>query len=125
MIIWTDPPKHTTLRKLCPRAFTARRVSELDERIRHQSPASCSTHGSSASGRFDYVQDFAAPLPPTVISTLLGVPESDREHLRHQVDGIFAIDEHGCACPRGRHRVAAEVFGRYLSTSSRSARHPR
>ena len=41
------------------------------------------------SGGFDYVQDFAAILPPTIISSLLGVPEADQEWMRHQVDDMF------------------------------------
>jgi cytochrome P450 len=44
------------------------------------------------SGRFDYVQDFAAILPPTIISALLGVPADDQEWLRHQVDHIFYVE---------------------------------
>jgi cytochrome P450 len=44
------------------------------------------------SGGFDYVQDFGAILPPTVISKFLGVPESDQEWLRHQVDDMFHIE---------------------------------
>jgi cytochrome P450 len=44
-------------------------------------------------GRFDYVQDFSAILPPTVISYLLGVPEQDQERLRHMVDDVFHIEE--------------------------------
>ena len=35
---------------------------------------------------FDYVQDFGAIVPPTVISMLLGIPEEDQEHLRETVD---------------------------------------
>ena len=42
---------------------------------------------------FDYVQEFSAVLPPTMISTLLGVPEQDREYLRGVVDDIFHIEE--------------------------------
>src|SRR5213079_1813181 len=35
MIIWLDPPKHTMLRKLVSRAFTPRRISMVEDRIRH------------------------------------------------------------------------------------------
>lgn len=108
MMIWTDPPKHSTLRKLVSRAFTMKRMSELEDRIR--SIAGGLLDQQAGSGTFDYVQDFAAPLPPTVISTLLGVPESDRDFLRRHVDGIFAIDEHGARVPEAD-VSGAEVFG--------------
>ncbi len=42
---------------------------------------------------FDYVQDFRALLPANVIATFLGVPESDREAVRHTIDQMFFIDE--------------------------------
>ena len=108
MMIWTDPPKHSTLRRLVSRAFTARRMSELEERIR--TIAGGLLDQQIGSGTFDYVQEFAAPLPPTVISTLLGVPEADRDYLRHRVDGIFAIDENGARVPEAD-TDGAEVFG--------------
>jgi cytochrome P450 len=91
MIIWLDPPKHSTLRKLVSRAFTTRRVSMLEDRIREV----CAQllDGQLGSGRFDYVQDFSAILPPTVISSLLGVPVGEQDRLRHIVDDIFHIED--------------------------------
>ncbi|MDT3440675.1 MULTISPECIES: cytochrome P450 [unclassified Pseudofrankia] len=91
MIIWLDPPKHTTLRKLVSRAFTVRRVTMLEERI-HEICAEL-LDAQIGSGGFDYVQDFSAILPPTVISILLGVPGSEREELRHLVDNVFHMEE--------------------------------
>ncbi|ADP82301.1 cytochrome P450 [Pseudofrankia inefficax] len=91
MIIWLDAPKHTTLRKLVSRAFTVRRVTMLEERI-HEICAQL-LDPQVGSGGFDYVQDFAAILPPTVISILLGVPGSEREELRHIVDNVFHMEE--------------------------------
>jgi cytochrome P450 len=78
----------------------------------------------AGSGSFDYVQDFAATLPPNVISTMLGVPEPDRDHLRHRVDAIFAIDAEGNRTDDAA-AAGAEVFG-YLGEQFRERRtHPR
>jgi len=91
MIIWLDPPKHTILRKLVSRAFTSRRVSMLEGRIRQVSARLFDAQlGKSG---FDYVQDFSAILPPTIISSLLGVPEADQEPTRRMIDDIFHIEE--------------------------------
>jgi cytochrome P450 len=76
MMLMRDPPDHTRLRGLVTKAFTARRVEALRERIRgitndlldkvmHQ-------------GRMDAIGDLAYPLPVIVICELLGVPESSR-----------------------------------------------
>jgi cytochrome P450 len=91
MIIHLDPPKHTVLRKLVARAFTPRRVSVLEDRIRDLCARLLDPHVGA--GRFDYVQDFTAILPPTVISTLLGVPEGEQDELRRLVDDVFHIEE--------------------------------
>ena len=90
MVIALDPPKHTTLRKLVSRAFTTRRVSALEGRIRDV----CARLLDAQEGKesFDYVQDFAAILPPTVISSLLGVPEADQDRMRHVIDEVFHIE---------------------------------
>jgi cytochrome P450 len=90
MVISNDPPRHTVLRSLVSRAFTIRRVTALEGFIRDF----CATKLDAVRDResFDYVQDFGALLPPNVISHMLGIPESDREHMRHVVDGIFHIE---------------------------------
>ena len=91
MIIYLDPPKHAVLRKLVSRAFSPRRVSILEGRVRDI----CTRllDAQAGAGRFDYVQDFSAILPPTVISYLLGVPEQDQAGLRHMVDDVFHVEE--------------------------------
>ena len=91
MIIWLDPPKHTMLRKLVSRAFTPRRISMIEGRIRQVCARLLDPH--LGSGGFDYVQDFSAILPPTVIASLLGVPDGEQDELRHIVDDVFHIEE--------------------------------
>ncbi len=79
-----DDPKHMRIRKLVSKGFTPRRVNDLTGRITaltHQHWSKCLDMGE-----FDYVHDFAALLPMDVVSELLGVPEADRTHLRHQSD---------------------------------------
>jgi cytochrome P450 len=89
-IIFQDPPEHDRLRKLVSRAFTNRRVTELEDRVR----AICARllDPRVGSGGFDYVQDFAVVLPSTVISVLMGVPDADRERVRHMIDTVFHIE---------------------------------
>lgn len=90
MIIFMDPPKHDLMRALVSRAFTPRRVALLEERVREicreYLDPQLDGHG------FDYLQDFGAQLPSRVISSLLGVPESDRPRVLHLIDTIFYIE---------------------------------
>jgi cytochrome P450 len=90
MMIFLDPPEHTVLRRLVSKAFTPRRVVELELEIRTM----CTGLLDAQRGRdrFDYVQDFGAQLPANVIAALLGVPPADREAVRHHIDAMFHIE---------------------------------
>jgi len=90
MMIFTDPPGHARLRTLVSRAFTPRRISGLEPRIRQICAELLDPHVGSSG--FDYVTDFAAQLPSRVISSLVGVPPEDQEEQRRNVDGIFHIE---------------------------------
>jgi cytochrome P450 len=89
-MIFLDPPRHTILRALVSRAFTPRRVSQLEDRIRGICADLLDPHIGSTG--FDYVQDFGALLPSMVISALIGVPDEDREAVRHHIDQVFHIE---------------------------------
>ncbi|MET0824943.1 MAG: cytochrome P450 [Acidimicrobiales bacterium] len=90
MMIFLDPPDHTKLRSLVSRAFTPRRIGSLEEHIREF----CTEllDGWSGDDSFDYVQGFGAQLPSMVISELLGVPDDQREAVRHAIDDTFHIE---------------------------------
>lgn len=90
VLIFMDPPAHTILRAIISRAFTPKRTSEMDERIR----GICRNllDPLVGSGGFDYVVDFAQQLPSMVISSMLGVPDSEREDVRRKIDEILFLD---------------------------------
>lgn len=90
MMIFLDPPDHTRVRSLVSRAFTPRRIEGLQGHIRELCARLLDPHVGA--GAFDFVQDFGAPLPSMVISELLGVPEADREAVRHLIDTTFHLD---------------------------------
>ncbi len=91
MLLTTDPPAHTALRRLVSRAFTPRRVADLEPDIRALSTAYLDRLRESASA--DLIVDYAALLPMDVISRLLGVPDGDREELRCWSDALLHRDE--------------------------------
>ncbi len=91
MFIFRDPPDHTLLRKLVSRAFTPKSIGGLEDRI-EQICASLLDPFDGASG-FDYVDQFGALLPPTVILALLGFPEGLEEKLRDSMDAGLHLEE--------------------------------
>jgi cytochrome P450 len=90
-IIYLDPPEHARRRALVSRAFTPRRMAAIEPKIREICVRLLDAQDGA--GSFDAVQDFGAIVPPTVISTLLGVPEADHDRLRHVVDRVFHVED--------------------------------
>jgi cytochrome P450 len=83
MMIWLDPPEHTRLRQLVNRAFTPRAMERLESRIERICGRLLDPFVGTAG--FDYVDDFGALLPPTVILEMLGFPEGrEQEWRRHR-----------------------------------------
>jgi cytochrome P450 len=92
-----DPPKHSRMRGLVSRAFTQRRVQELEPRLREI--ARSYLEPLLADGTFDLVADFAGPFPTDVISELVGVPEADRDKVRQLGMAIMYRDEESTDLP--------------------------
>jgi cytochrome P450 len=83
-----NPPDHTRLRRLVSKVFTARRVAELRPRIQEITDQLLDT--VTPAGRADLIEDFALPLPVTVISELLGVPADDRDGFQEWTNAMLA-----------------------------------
>ncbi len=75
-----DGEDHRRLRRLVTKAFTPRIVEQLRPRI--QQIADDLIEVVEARGSMELVDDFAFPLPITVIAELLGIPVEDRERFR-------------------------------------------
>ncbi len=90
-LIEMDPPEHTVFRKLVSRVFTGRRVERMHDEIR--SIVTGYIDGVVEAGECDLVADITGPFPMDVIAAVLGVPESDRDELRHHADRILIRDD--------------------------------
>jgi len=91
----TDPPTHTSMRKIVSKGFTPRGIKRFEDIIRDRVRDVVS--GIPTSGTFDFVRAAAAPLPLHVIGDIVGVPEADRDYLfeltnRSFGDGDTAYD---------------------------------
>jgi cytochrome P450 len=75
-----DAPAHTRLRSPTARAFTPRRVAQMDPRIRRTIDQLLDVIDPSAP--FDLVSTFTFPLPATMIFSFVGIPERDWPQLK-------------------------------------------
>jgi len=97
MMIFTDPPRHEGLRKLVNRAFTPRRVADLEPFIRATAARLLDRLAERGTG--DFVKEFSALLPMEVIFSMLGVPQNDRRQLRAWMDVSLERDHDTPAIP--------------------------
>jgi cytochrome P450 len=79
-VIITDPPEHSRLRGLVTHYFTPPRINgmspDIDQVVKDLLDAKKGVR------ELDLVEDFAYPLPVTIISHLLGVPLEDQDRFR-------------------------------------------
>lgn len=86
----TDPPRHTTARQLVNKAFTPRRVADLEPVVRRH--ASRIAEQAAKTAKVEYVHDVAAPLTAFVLGALFGMDESEVLELRPALDDFFTRD---------------------------------
>tara|TARA_R110000787_G_scaffold20281_10_gene60375 strand:- start:3031 stop:4275 length:1245 start_codon:yes stop_codon:yes gene_type:complete len=91
MIIGKDPPQHTQQRKTVMKAFTPRRISDLEISVREN--VRQVINKVIEAGRCDFVSAISGPLPMTMIADLLGVPQEDRPQLFDWTDAIFGFHD--------------------------------
>jgi cytochrome P450 len=76
-MVFKDDPDHKRLRGLVSQAFTPRRVQQMSDGI--ERIVDELTESLAQRDTVDLVDDFAIPLPLSVISEMLGVGETDRD----------------------------------------------
>jgi len=112
----SDPPDHSRPRRLVSKAFTARMVANLRPRI--EQIADELLDAITERKTVDLVEAYAFPLPISVISELLGVPQQDRARLRDWGRAMTSGAPQSVA-----NRVSSEVadYFRALAAAKRAA----
>jgi cytochrome P450 len=88
-MIFQDPPKHGRLRALVSRAFTSTTLARLESGIRARAEELVT--GLLNRRTVDFVEDFAMPVPASVIGALLGLEPSLHSRFKLWANDIIAI----------------------------------
>lgn len=104
-MLTTDPPIHTRLRSLVSKAFTPRLIEQLRPRVEEVTNELLDK--VQHAGKMEFVNDFAYPLPLTIIGEVLGVNVEDREQLRIWSNLLFE----GYTTEENFHEVSAAADG--------------
>jgi cytochrome P450 len=102
----TDPPVHTTLKRVVMKAFTPRRVMAVEERARAYARDLLASLRDA--DRFDFVSDYAQPFTAAVVAMVLGIPDEDLPELTAAIDKGFTVDP--SQPPEERHAGRHKAF---------------
>lgn len=108
MMISTDPPKHTRVRQLVSKVFTPRRVAELEPTVRSLTRARLA--GLVPGDEIDLFEQLASSMPMDVISTMLGVPEADRDRVRRLTNAMMHREPGRLEIPEEAMSAQTELF---------------
>jgi cytochrome P450 len=87
-MLTADPPEHRRFRGLVNKAFTPRRVEQLEPGIAGLADELIDRF--AADGRFEVLSQFSVLLPLSVIADQLGVPRADLPKFKRWTDGFTA-----------------------------------
>ena len=88
-MLFVDPPDHTRLRSLVHKAFTPRMIQNLSARTEEITAQLLSDIQARGDEQIDLIEEFAFPVPITVISEMLGVPPEDRDKFKVWSDVVI------------------------------------
>src|SRR5262252_1311665 len=80
-----DPPKHTAHRALLMRLITPKRLKENEEFMWRLADRQIDEF--LARGECEFIREYARPFTLLVVADLLGVPESEHETFRRELQG--------------------------------------
>ena len=89
MFIQHDRPNHLAMRKVMHGYFTPKSMEEWRPLVR--SATKELLDAAEAKGEVDLMRDLAVPLPVLVIAEMMGVPESERGHIRMLAEKLLSI----------------------------------
>ncbi|HZQ57515.1 MAG TPA: cytochrome P450 [Acidimicrobiales bacterium] len=117
-MIYFDPPRHTAMRALVSRAFTPKRVAEVEALVR--STARSMIDGIAAAGGCELQHEFAAVLPSVVIAKMIGVEEEHIPQFRTWTESFLEITG-----PEDYQDAAGKIYGLFASLLAARREAPR
>jgi cytochrome P450 len=109
-----DPPDHHRLRRLVSKVFTPKMIESLRPRVQQLVEEYLDAAVARGDGEIDVIADLAFPLPFTVISEMLGIPDTNNRlqlrewsgQLVRTFDPIITVEEAKIAFDAGDNMYA-------------------
>ena len=92
-MMFSNPPDHARMRNLFSKAFTPRRLAAIEpvvEEVVQRLLDQLEQHGAGGA-TVDFVEEFAVPLPASVVAAFVGIPAGELDWYRARVAPIDAF----------------------------------
>ena len=123
IIIGMDPPEHRSFRAIVSKAFTPRRISQLEASLRAETQRVIGELRDA--DRCEFVTDVAARIPMWSISELMGVPEADRHRLYELSHSLIDDQDPEVApTPETSMQASIEIYGYATEMAARERENP-
>jgi len=124
-LLMLDPPDHSRLRSLVAKAFTPRRVANLEGRIRTLATEALDGLAASGESTWEMVESYNLPLPVNVIADLLGLPPDRWRWARHTTHRLVQLlDPFESFDPAEVNQAAAEAWEVWGALADELRAHP-
>ena len=117
-LIYMDPPRHSALRSLISRAFTPKRVAEIEDLVRRV--VHDLIEDVAAAGRCDLQRDYAAVVPSVVIARMIGVTDEHIDSFRSWTDSFLEVQG-----PDDYAEATTKIYGLFAQLLEERRRAPR
>ncbi|WP_327640727.1 cytochrome P450 [Kribbella sp. NBC_00482] len=120
MLIATDPPRHTHLRRSIGAGFRTQIIRELE--IKTRGMAEALIGNALLAGGCDFVSDIAGPLSTSVVCELMGIPPADQPLMGQLADRAFGASRRtvdSSADERDRMAAHADILLYYWQAMER------
>ena len=106
-MITSDPPAHTRLRKLANKGFMPSMIRNLTPRV--NAIALALIEPLRGKREFDFVHDFSAAFPVSVIAEMLGIEPELRVDFKRWADDIISASNRATATEEDRQRIRHSI----------------
>ena len=122
VLISMDPPQHTRVRALVSKAFTPKRVGEMEPVVRRLTRERLT--GLEPGMQIDLFEQLASSMPMDVISMLLGVPVELRDRVRNLTNASMHREPGELVMSPRQIEIAVELFAIYREVIDARRRRP-
>jgi cytochrome P450 len=113
-LVRMDPPEHTEHRALVAPWFRPRRLRSFEENVRSLAKSAVDRMAKIDSS-YDFVTEISMQYPLTVICSMLGIPDADRNLILRMTQQTFGAEDPEYQKPLGDGSGASMDFVRYFA----------